>query len=205
MVAAAKGLHRTDPLDKELLDLRLGVRIDQPGQLVRDFQTEQRPKRAADGSLTWTSLPLSYRYYLADAVFLAVLEGPQEVVTAIDAAVRNPEFPLYLGRRSCPPAGPIALGVFDRDLESALAALPWQAGKRWRRRATQAKVTLETVRDPKPGEAGVETVRDLPVSFDPNRRAYSWRSVVRAPAVVENPDGRADTDGEHDPMSALGA
>ena len=44
LVAAAKGIRRTDPLES-LLGLRFGVRVDQPGQLVRDFQTAQRPKK----------------------------------------------------------------------------------------------------------------------------------------------------------------
>src|ERR1700704_1897677 len=76
LVAAAKGIRRTDPLE-QLLGLRLGVRVDQPGQLLRDFQTARRPERGRHGELTWKALPLSYRYYLADAVFLAVLEGEQ--------------------------------------------------------------------------------------------------------------------------------
>ncbi|MGQ4818899.1 type I-E CRISPR-associated protein Cas5/CasD, partial [Enterococcus faecium] len=62
LLAAAQGRRRADPVE-DLAALRFGVRIDQPGRLVRDFQTERR----ADG----TSLPLSYRFYLADAVFLA--------------------------------------------------------------------------------------------------------------------------------------
>lgn len=209
MVAAAKGIRRTDPLEK-LLQLRFGVRVDQPGQLVRDFQTEQRPKRGPGGTVNWTSLPLSYRYYLSDAVFLAVLEGPTELVTAIDEAVRQPEFPLYLGRRSCPPAGPIALGVFDDDLETALRTRPWLAGARVRKRAKERAIRLETVRDLREGEAGadddaiIETVHDTPVSFDPHHRRYAWRTIVREHVIIENPDGVAEFGNEHDAMSALG-
>ncbi|MBF6416871.1 type I-E CRISPR-associated protein Cas5/CasD [Nocardia cyriacigeorgica] len=203
MVAAAKGLRRTDPLE-DLLGLRFGVRIDQPGELMRDFQTEQRPKRGADGTVSWTSLPLSYRYYLADAVFLAVLEGPEELVTAIDEAVRRPVFPLYLGRRSCPPAGPVALGVFDEDLETSLASRPWLAGRRLRKRTRERIVRLETVRDPRDGEVASESVHDAPVSFDPNRRRHAWRTVVREAVYIDNPDGDAEPGTEHNAMSALG-
>jgi CRISPR system Cascade subunit CasD len=73
MVAAAKGIRRTDPLES-LLGLRFGVRVDHPGQLVRDFHTAQRPEKQRDGAVSWTALPLSYRYYVSDAVFPAVLD-----------------------------------------------------------------------------------------------------------------------------------
>ncbi len=203
LVAAAKGLRRTDPLE-DLLLLRLGVRIDQPGQLVRDFQTARRPRKERDGSVTWTSLPLSYRYYIGDATYLAVLEGDRALVEGIEEAVRSPAFPLYLGRRSCPPAGPIAVGVFEEDLESALQKLPWLASPHEQRRRRERAVRLETIVDAEPGDWAAETLRDSPVSFDPNRRLYAWRAIVRGSVVVSNPYGRDEPAGEHDPMPALG-
>lgn len=202
LVAAAKGIRRTDSLE-ELLGLSFGVRIDQPGQLVRDFQTARRPKRERDGSVTWKSLPLSYRYYLGDAAYLAVLEGDRALVEAIDAAVRSPEFPLYLGRRSCPPAGPVALGVHDYDLVTALAELPWQASRWHQQRRRDDSVRLEIFRDAKPDETG-DTIHDAPLSFDPNRRAYAWRRVVRDEVTVPNPHGSRPLGHDHDPMSVLG-
>lgn len=203
LVAAARGLRRTDPLE-DLLDLRLGVRIDQPGQLMRDFQTAQRPKRERKGDLTWKSLPLSYRYYVADAVFLVVLEGNRALIEGIDEAVRTPHFPLYLGRRSCPPQGPVALGVTEEDLDTALARWPWQATRRAQRHHRERVVHLATVRDAGPGEAGAESMRDAPVSFDPNRREYAWRSVVRNTVDVPNEHGVTDPVPEHDPMPSVG-
>nr|WP_281353453.1 type I-E CRISPR-associated protein Cas5/CasD [Phytoactinopolyspora mesophila] len=202
LIAAAKGLRRTDPLE-ELLGLRLGVRIDQPGQLMRDFQTAQRPRKERDGTVTWRSMPLSYRYYISDAAFVAALEGERALVEGIDEALRSPAFPLYLGRRSCPPAGPLALGVFDDDVMSVLAQLPWMAGERHQRRHVTQDVRLGVLRDAHAGEPGAETIHDEPVSFDPNRRLYGWRSVAREHVVVTNPHGREGAV-EHDPMSVLG-
>lgn len=203
LVAAAKGLRRTEPIE-ELLPLRLGVRIDQPGQLVRDFQTAQRPEKARDGSITWKPLPLSYRFYLADATYLVVLEGDQALVEGIDAALRSPAFPLYLGRRSCPPAGPVALGLIDDDLDHALATVPWLASSHHQRHRRERELRLETMRDALPGEVGAETLRDIPVSFDPNRRQYAWRSIVRGFVLIPNPHGTEEPPAEHDPISLLG-
>lgn len=202
MVAAAKGFRRSDPLES-LLGLRFGVRIDQPGQLVRDFQTARRPRKERDGTIKWASLPLSYRYYLSDAVYLAVLEGERELVAGIDEAVRSPQFPLYLGRRSCPPAGPVALGVFDDDLVTVLATASWLANSYYQKRQRTTIVQLATVCDADEVTDGSELVRDVPVSFDPNRRQYSWRRVIRGQVEIANPHGVSEPRTEHDPMSAL--
>ncbi|MFI5560817.1 type I-E CRISPR-associated protein Cas5/CasD [Amycolatopsis japonica] len=203
MVAAARGLRRTDPLE-ELLALSFAVRIDQPGQLLRDFQTAQRPRRDRNGDLSWQSLPLSARYYLTDATFLAVLEGERALVEGIDAAVRAPHFPLYLGRRSCPPAGPVALGVSDQSLHDVLETWPWLASSRVQKQHRERVVQLATIRDAAPDETAVESIRDTPVSFDPNHRDYAWRSVVRDTVEVPNPHGVSDPAPEHDPMTVLG-
>lgn len=202
LVAAARGLRRVEPLE-DLLELRFGVRIDQPGQLMRDFQTAQRPKRERNGDIMWQSLPLSHRYYISDAVFFAVLEGDRELVDGIDEAIRAPHFPLYLGRRSCPPAGPIALGVADMSMDDALSTQPWLASVRVQRKNRERSVRLETVQDAA-NEPGVESMRDAPVSFDPNRREYAWRAVTRGSVNIANEHGVLDAPPEHDPMLSLG-
>jgi CRISPR system Cascade subunit CasD len=203
LVAAAKGIRRTEPIE-ELVSLRLGVRVDQPGQLIRDFQTAQRPEKGRDGSVKWKSLPLSYRYYISDATYLVVLEGDRSLVEGIDSAVRSPAFPLYLGRRSCPPAGPVALGVSEIDLDEALNTLPWLASDRHQRSQRERSVRLETIRDALADEVGAETLHDEPVSFDPDHRRYTWRSIVHGAVVVDNPHGVEAVARQHDPMSALG-
>lgn len=203
LIAAAQGRRRADPIE-DLLGLRLGVRVDQPGQLVRDFHTARRSDKSRDGSVSWRPLPLSYRLYLGDATYLVVLEGDDGLVEGIDAAVRRPAFPLYLGRRSCPPAGPIALGVFEGDVDDAFARHPWLAGSRHQARRRERQVTLETLRDARPDETATESLRDIPVSFDPNRRIHAWRAIVRGSVVVQNPHGVADGPAEHDPMALLG-
>src|SRR5690606_11406608 len=129
LLAAAMGRRRTDSIE-DLLELRFGVRLDQRGQLVRDFHTA----RTLDGA---SSMPLSQRFYLADAVFLAGVEARPSLIDALDESLRHPTFPLYLGRRSCPPAGPVTLGRRDVDFVTALRNEPWQASRWWQRRHEQ--------------------------------------------------------------------
>ncbi|MDP9427569.1 MAG: type I-E CRISPR-associated protein Cas5/CasD [Actinomycetota bacterium] len=211
LLAAAEGRRRTDPVE-DLAGLRFGVRIDQPGRLVRDFQTEQR----ADGS----SLPLSYRFYLADAVFLAGVEGDAGLLQGLADALRRPAFPLYLGRRSCPPAGPLLPQLLDGDIVEVLRQRPWAASD-WYRRTREVRglagVRLETLIDCEPSDEGAVTVHDHPVSFDPELRRYGWRSVRYDHVTVPGPASRVLANGRsgggggpgagqatgHDPMAVF--
>lgn len=197
LLAAAQGRRRTDPLT-DLLGLRFGVRVDQSGVLQRDFHT-------AHHQVTGVALPLSERYYRADAVFLAAVAGDDELVHGLDEALRRPVFAPYLGRRSCPPEGPIRQGVHPGNVRDNLMTHPWLASPWHQREIRSTWVELETVIDAEPGETHTETMRDLPVSFDPRRREYAWREVRRDIRVrVRNPYGTGGGQLDHDPMAALG-
>ncbi|GAA3854079.1 type I-E CRISPR-associated protein Cas5/CasD [Saccharothrix violaceirubra] len=179
LLAAAKGLRRTDPLE-ELLGLRIGVRVDQVGSLERDFQTA----RTRDGK---NAMPLSYRFYLADAVFAVAIEGDEALLVGLRDALRAPVFPLYLGRRSCPPAGKLLHDLADGTVAERLAGTPWMASPWVQERHRHADVTLDTVVDCTEDEPGVELVQDEPISFDPRHRRYGWRSVRHRPVTIANP------------------
>lgn len=192
LLAAADGRRRSDPIE-DLVQLRFGVRIDQPGHVERDFHTAH----TVDGK----PLPLSQRYYLADAVFLAAVEGDDALVGALHDAVRRPAFPLYLGRRAFPPAGPLTAGVRAEGLHEVLRTHRWQASPATRRRA-EGRVELEVIRDADPvtpqdglsdGAAGRDSCTDVPVSFDPAHRQYAVRHVVHERVNLLNPDSRRPT------------
>lgn len=196
MLAAAKGIRRTEPLT-ELLGLSFGVRIDQPGRVVRDFQVARTLH-------TNVSMPLTYRYYLADACFLAAVAGPEEVLVGLHESLARPHFPLYLGRRSCPPVGPVSLGVHSGTLLDALKGWTWQAAP-WHQRNAPPRVSLQILRDAQPGDEHVELVRDQPVTFDPAHRQHEWRAVVRTSTEIDNPtSGSPQAADDHDPMPVLG-
>lgn len=198
LLAAAQGRRRSDPIE-DLARLRFGVRCDQRGRLVRDFQTAIRPAR---GQRKAESMPLSYRYYLADSVFLCGVEGDRLLLEGLLEALRSPAFPLYLGRRSCPPTLPVGLELVDEPIEAALRGHAWLASE-WYQRDQGHSVALELVLDAVETEPadGFETSRDVPVSFSPLRREYGWREIVRpSPVAVTNPNGHD----RHDFFAALG-
>lgn len=203
LLAAAEGRRRTDPI-ADLVGLRFGVRVDQPGHVERDFQTAH----TADGK----PLPLSQRYYLADAVFLAAVEGDDTLVRALHDAVRHPAFPLYLGRRAFPPAGPLAAGVRPEGLDEVLRTHRWEASTKTRHHASP-HVELDLVVDADPATPpadgrGTDSCPDLPVSFDPAHRQYAVRQVIHDRVRIPNPDSRHPGElaavGGHDPMDLLG-
>ncbi len=183
LLAAAGGRRRTDPIE-DLARLKFGVRVDQPGSLTRDFQT----------AINWDtreSMPLSYRYYVADAAFLAGVEGDRSLLEGIAATIEAPRFPLYLGRRSCPVTEPVSRGLHETTLEDALRNHGWEASG-WYRRRQPSTVSLELFIDASPDDPHpTETRRDVPLSFSPERREYGWRDVAHLePVTVTNPDAR---------------
>lgn len=222
LLAAAEGRPREASLT-DLLGLRLGVRIDQPGTLLRDYHTVSdhrglplpAAKVDAKGTQKKTG-PAKYtgvtqRYYLQDAVFTAALRGPASLLEQLDHAVRHPVFPLSLGRRSCPPTGPVSLGLHpDADLPQALKDVPWQASARHRARFRGAEVTVEaTVEDP----AGDLTVADVPDTYDLKTGTvfgqrtvrHLWIPLPTGRKTNEQADDRAGrTDPGHDPFALLG-
>ncbi|WNI16530.1 type I-E CRISPR-associated protein Cas5/CasD [Actinacidiphila sp. ITFR-21] len=193
MLAAAQGRGRDGDLS-DLVALRFGVRIDQPGTRLRDFQTA----RHFD---TDKAMPLSERFYLADAVFVAAVEGERELVRQLYAAVREPVYLPYLGRRSCPPALPVDLGLReDTDLVTALEEAPWQASAWYRSRRQPGQLTI--LHDSPPDRTPDVSLRDTPVSFSQTHRQYALRGVTSTQAGIPTPQ-RSPTD--HDPTSGLEA
>lgn len=207
LLASALGWPRTKN-PSELAALRFGVRVDQPGDRVRDYQTA----RHLDSG---DSMPVSERFYLADAVFVVGLENDDDaLLRRLDDALRAPHFMPYLGRRSCPPSRPLDLGVHPGGLETVLESLEWQASPWYQERCTRGPwnekadaptrvpAPLPVFVDTPVGHEADELQRDLPVSFDPLHRTYRMRGVSNGRPVTKA-YGHAGAAPDHDAMAAL--
>ena len=186
-LAAALGRKRNEPLD-DLNQLRLGVRVDQEGSILQDFHMFHAEK----------SSYVTRRYYLSDAVFVVGLESQdEEFLNQLEYAVRHPAYPLFLGRRSCPPCGKIVLGVRSKlDLEEALREESWQASEWKMRKERAAEVHLRLVLESSDGRV---VRQDYPVSFNPKKRLYEYRGIREEDCIFLT--GIAET--EHDPMIGM--
>ena len=196
MIAAALGRRRNENIE-DLLKLRFGVRIDKEGSLLRDFQTARSLKSAY----------VTHRYYLSDAIFLAGLEGDEKLLKKIEFALNNPEFPLFLGRRSCPPEGKVSLGIrTGKKLLDALREEPWLVSY-WQGRKENSKMTLRIILDADDMDESYFFQRDLPLSFDQEYRKYGFRRVAEATShVIDNEQEYyfgVGNSTKHDPMKEL--
>lgn len=213
LLAAAQGRRRSDPIE-DLVDVKLAVRVDQPGSLLRDYHTVSdllgRPLLSASTSAqgrqksTSKMTHVTTRFYLQDAVFVAAVQGERDFLNTLVSAIRRPSFPLALGRRACVPTMPLLLTPEDGDLwpgglADVIRSVPWQASPHWRNRQG-GSAALAVTSD---SAEGNDVVADVPVSFEPGRRGMRTRRVVHEWVHV----GAASADGrpvEHDPFAALG-
>jgi CRISPR system Cascade subunit CasD len=122
LLCAALGRDRHEPVT-DLAALRMGVRVDREGVPMRDYQTATGVLIAGSAKADEGRTVVSPRFYLADAVFLVGLEGGDlDWLTRLHQALKQPVWPLALGRKSFVPASPVYLpdGLVDQPLEQAL-------------------------------------------------------------------------------------
>lgn len=187
MLCAALGVSRPNAAEwlPKLSALRMGVRIDQPGICWWDYHTvgARMEMRIAKGEgETKPGAMLTRREYLCDASFLVALQGEPELVAQLVAAMQNPQWTLYLGRKCCPPSRPILekppAGNFP-DLISALQSVPW----RRRLEENYPPKTVDCLLDWEPTSEHPEAPGDalvwydVPLTFEPP--AHFPRFVMR--------------------------
>jgi CRISPR system Cascade subunit CasD len=155
LLGAALGIERGDEAGQQALisGYRFGIKLECAGSPLRDYHTVQvgvpprkfqfrsrRQELAADKVETI----LSAREYRCDSLALVAVEalpGAPAGLEELAQALRQPHFPLYLGRKSCP----LALPLMPQRLSAAslrelldAAQLPSLLGLLDRRQPQQA-------------------------------------------------------------------
>ncbi|MCC7536682.1 MAG: type I-E CRISPR-associated protein Cas5/CasD [Deltaproteobacteria bacterium] len=191
VVGAALGMPRTDDARlARLSEAVMGVRVDREPTRMTDYHTvgdgtfrgaEYQVHGVKEGAV------LTHRDYLQDASFLVALGFDDHALAVeVDAALRAPVWPLFLGRRSCPPSLPVHVpgGVLDASPEAALQAALYPAHA-LRQDDEGRTPPLRLVLECAPSHGDAQPRQDQPLSFRPSHRHYARRFVRTAwlPAV----------------------
>lgn len=128
LLACACGWGADADLRKLSRAVRVGVRCDRPGALLRDYHTVVGGVMSAEGKIKKnanTGEPetvVSERFYLADASFLVAVQAEDAAwIDRLAEAVQAPTWPFFLGRKSCVPSRPLFAGTGNfPTLEEAL-------------------------------------------------------------------------------------
>ncbi len=137
LFGAALGIERVDEPGQQSLFAawRFGLKVLSVGTLLRDYHTVQAPRkerktvyrtRRQELCAPVVNTLLSSREYRVDSMCIVAAEAAVDSPWPPEAmrdALQTPRFALYLGRKSCPPALPLAPRVVTRDtLREALDA-----------------------------------------------------------------------------------
>jgi CRISPR system Cascade subunit CasD len=188
LLCAALGKPReekeSDPFPslQMLASLKMGVRVDLPGKMQRDFQTAGGAHRQtqkdsygvikADAKSKGTVV--SERYYLSDANFLVGLESDDlALLQRLEQALACPHWQIFLGRKAFVPSLSVYVpnGLKNSDLKETLKNHPWnpfcQAEKdknpgqvEKSKRPDKLQIILDTTL-----EASSQVRQDVPISF----------------------------------------
>lgn len=169
--------NRGKPTLLELVQLRMGVRVDREGLLKRDYHTAGKGGHLkARGDIEKKDLIVSERFYLADAAFLVGLEGDNlKLLRKLDDALHRPHWFLFLGRKAFVPSEPVWVENGVRENQTLEKALEPRVYPRLRRQHKDYDERMRLVIEVKAGERGEITRRDQPISFVKGQRAFDVR------------------------------
>lgn len=138
LLAAARGIRRDEESihGKMAVGYGFGVRVDAPGELMRDYHTTQVPPAKGKAKFFTRrdelrnrelNTILSSRDYRTDGRYIVAVWRRESTapftLEALADALRKPCLVPYLGRKSCPAAVPFFPQVLEADsLKSAFAA-----------------------------------------------------------------------------------
>ncbi|BAQ23879.1 type I-E CRISPR-associated protein Cas5/CasD [Streptococcus troglodytae] len=198
VIAASLGYRRNeDEKIKKLNELDFAVRLDQQGNLLRDWHIAKSDKRK--GPYT------TNRYYLEDAVFVvAISHQDHAFMQMIEDGLRSPYFQPFMGRRACPLPVDFIIQVTNDSALDSLRQLNWQAAAWYmKRRSSDDRISLEIYTDSYLTEKESYQLRqDKVLSFSQKGRKFGFRYEARLSVDVLNPFQKNRT--EHDIFNSIG-
>lgn len=200
LIGGALG-YRRDEAEKiqRLNELSFGVRIEQRGTLLKDYHI------ARSANQTY----VTNRYYLQDAVFLAMLSHEDSSwIDTVAKALVSPVFPPYMGRRSLPVDSEFYQGIVENDLLSTIKSYHWQASEWYKKKLSQERkldrIMLDAYIDANLLDDSSPPMfqRDRVESFDMMNRNHGFRPVKSMQVEIQIAEMSKDT--EHDAFQGIG-
>lgn len=140
-----------------------------PARVAKLLARARDPISAEDRG---SEIKQTYRHYLLDARFGVLLEGPSPLLEEIAAALRNPKWGVWLGRKCCIPATPLLVAP-PGDRAAVWSALIQRAGYS----GTEAEEQFDRVLEVAATDPGADMIEDAPVAFGAligERHAPRW-------------------------------
>jgi len=217
LMAAALGIRRDE--EERLAALsqgyNVGIRLDSPGVLLRDYHTAQVPRsgtrreareyptrRAEVQAPVHISTILSSREYQCDAVSTIYIwsrsVGVPYPLEHLRDALNAPVFVPYLGRKSCPLALPLTARVVrGENLAEVFASVPFPGeGLLKKRMHTDRTVRVYWEGDE---DIGIQAIYSGPRHDEPlNRKRWQFGDRMEHYGVIERQEGEHVS--EQDPV-----
>ena len=181
LISSALGYDRTDEKRiQELNSLKFAVRIDMPGKERSDYQIMHRPLEKSDKTIN--------RKYLADALFLVALSGPENLINKIVWAIEHPVYQSFLGRKAYLPAGPIIVKKFNHDdALHVLKKVPWQAPAWFQKQYQKTTFSAVIIADAELNRQKEPfLLHDKVESFNSDNRYFSGRLTIQENVILIN-------------------
>ena len=193
LISAAMGLAKGSAAERamlsELAKLQMssiaiprdmqGSGRQRPVLRLEDYHTVLATRRAS-GTLDKDAV-VTRRQYLLDARFGVILAGDRSVLERAAAALQNPVWGVWLGRKSCIPAEPVYRGLFDTELQAQHELL-----------SDGSIESFTTVTEVKDFAEGTDSISDEPVSFGdasssgPDKRQFAVRRIAVKPGIQQS-------------------
>lgn len=130
---------------------------------LQDYHTVQNTRKAAGGI---KDCHITYRQYLTDASFGAVIDGNATLLERMASAIADPKWGLWLGRKACIPSAPVLAGLCDSRNEALKLLIGDEPLESFTRQED-----AESFAD------GRDSLPDQPLSFASDQRLFAPRRI----------------------------
>jgi CRISPR system Cascade subunit CasD len=193
LIAAAMGLGKGSSMERTLLPELAKLRMSsiaiprdlaatagtRPVLRLYDYHTVLNTRRAS-GTMNKDAV-VTHRQYLLDTRFGVILAGDRSVLERAAAAIQNPVWGVWFGRKSCIPAEPVYRGLFDTQGQAQRELI-----------GDKSIEEFTTVNEVEDFAEGTDSLSDQPVSFGdgtssgPDKRRFAVRRVAVKPGIRQS-------------------